>query len=254
MNGTMNGQTTDTARDGPVSDESVTPTRSAGPAPAIASASEPDHETVAPFRATSAARLVASTFGVLAGLGGVRHGIGEVRQGNTGTGGIAIESWADGPIAEHFDGEPGFTIIPNMLATGVVTIVVSAMLIVWAAWFVGRRRGGSVLAMLSVAMLLVGGGVGPPVIGVLAGWSATAQGDGLERWRHRLTGRQRRFLTRAWPGIYAVATVNGVFLMIASFVLTYQFGFADAGMLLASFYFAVILIISATLCAIAVDL
>ena len=49
----------------------------------------------------SAARIVASVFGVLAGLGGVTHGIGETLQGNTAPSGIMINSWTEGPIATN---------------------------------------------------------------------------------------------------------------------------------------------------------
>jgi hypothetical protein len=40
----------------------------------------------------SAARIVASIFGVLAGVGGLTHGIGEVLQGNVAPSGIVINS------------------------------------------------------------------------------------------------------------------------------------------------------------------
>ncbi len=201
----------------------------------------------------SAARVTASTFGVLAGLGGIRHGIGEIRQGNVGTDGFSIESWTDGPVAEHFDGEPAFTVVPNMLATGVLAIGVSLLVIVWAGWFVDRRHGGLVLSLLSVAMLLLGGGVGPPVVGALAGWPGSAIGDGLERRRHRWTGPLGDRLAPAWPWTYALATSNGIFLMVVSFVLITNFGLTNADLLLASFGASVILLVATTACAIARD-
>lgn len=116
---------------------------------------------------TSAARLTASIFGVLAALGGIRHGIGEVLQGNVPAGGIIIESWTQGPLAATMGGEPGMTIVPNMLATGILGLIVSSVLVVWAAAFVQRKNGGRILILLSVAMLLLGGGFGPPIIGIL---------------------------------------------------------------------------------------
>ena len=65
-------------------------------------------------------------------------------------------------------GEPGLTIIPNMLVTGLLTIVVSLAVIVWSLSFVQREHGGLVLFLLTFGMLLVGGGFGPPVVGMLA--------------------------------------------------------------------------------------
>jgi len=202
----------------------------------------------------NACRLTAATFGILAGLGGIRHGIGEVLQGNTQSDSFFIQSWTVGPIAEHMDGEPGITIIPNMLATGILAIAISSLVVIWAAFFVRRRRGGSVLALLSVAMLLFGGGVGPPVIGMLAGGAGSAIGAGLEDWRGRLTGRMRDLLASAWPWIYGVAAANGFFLFIVSLVLLFAFDFEDSALLLWSFYFAVVLLVVTALCAIAYDL
>jgi hypothetical protein len=78
----------------------------------------------------SAARVAASVFGVLAGLGGLTHGIGEVIQGNVAPGGIIIDSWTQGPIATNLDGEPAMTILPNLLVTGVLTILLSLAVLV----------------------------------------------------------------------------------------------------------------------------
>ena len=117
----------------------------------------------------SASRITASAFGVLAGLGGLTHGIGEVMQGNIATGGIWIYSWAQGPIATNMGGEPGITIVPNFLITGILCVAVSLAVIIWAAALVQRKMGGIILVGLSIAMLLVGGGIGPPLIGILAG-------------------------------------------------------------------------------------
>ena len=50
-------------------------------------------------RRYGAGAATASLFGVLAGLGSLRHGVGEILQGNVPTGGVFIESWAEGPFA-----------------------------------------------------------------------------------------------------------------------------------------------------------
>jgi hypothetical protein len=202
----------------------------------------------------NASRLTAATFGILAGLGGIRHGIGEVLQGRLRPDGLFIESWTFGPIAEHMDGEPGLTLIPNMLATGILAIVISSLVVVWSVLFLERRRGGRVLTLLSVAMLLVGGGVGPPIVGVLAGWAGRSVGPGLAHWRGRLAGRPRNLLASAWPWVYGVAIANGIFLFIVSLVLLFVFDFEDAGLLLWSFYFSLVLLVCTSYCAIAFDL
>ena len=111
---------------------------------------------------TSASSIIAKIFGVLAGLGGLTHGIGEVLQGNVSTDGIWIYSWAQGPIATNMGGEPGITVVPNMLVTGILAIIVSLTLIVWSVVLIQKKRDGLILIVFSIIMLLVGGGVGPP--------------------------------------------------------------------------------------------
>ncbi|MEZ4502769.1 MAG: hypothetical protein R3C39_09105 [Dehalococcoidia bacterium] len=201
----------------------------------------------------SATRLTASTFGLLAGLGGLRHGIGEVQQGNVRPDGLFIESWTSGPIAEHMDGEPGLTIVPNMVATGVLALIASVAVVVWAAWFVQRRHGGLTLTAFSVVMLLVGGGVGPPVVGMLAGWPGHATGTPERAWPARLPASMRRALASSWPLVFALAAANGLFLFVISLALLFWFDVTNADLFLWSFYLSVVLLVAASMGAIARD-
>lgn len=189
--------------------------------------------------AFSAARSTASIFGILAGVGGLTHGIGEVLQGNVKPGGIIINSWTQGPIAAHMGGEPGMTIVPNLLVTGILNIIVSLAVIIWAA-FVHDKRGGRILLLLSVLMMLVGGGFGPPVIGILAGLAGTGIGRPSAWWQKRLSTKGWRFLSALWPGILGVTVVNGVFLVIGSVVLVYLFDYDNPDLFTNSFFFSVL--------------
>ena len=98
-----------------------------------------------------AARTVASTFGVLSGLGGLTHGIGETLQGNVAPDGIVINSWTQGPIATNMGGEPAMTIVPNLMVTGILTIIVSAAIIIWSFVFVQRKNGGLMSILTGIA-------------------------------------------------------------------------------------------------------
>jgi hypothetical protein len=192
--------------------------------------------------AFSAARATAVIFGVLAGLGGLTHGIGEVLQGNVKPDGIIINSWTQGPIAAYMGGEPAMTIVPNLLATGILTILVSLAVVIWAAW-VRDPKSGRILLLLSVVMLLVGGGFGPPIIGILAGLAGTGIGAPLSWWRQRLSGTLRRGLAATWPWIFGLAVVNGVFLIIGSLIAIYFFDLNNPDLFTNSFYFSVILLL-----------
>jgi hypothetical protein len=187
----------------------------------------------------SAARGTALVFSILAGLGGLTHGIGEVLQGNVKPDGIIINSWTQGPIATNMGGEPGMTIVPNLLVTGILTILVSLAVIVCAA-FVRNKKGGRILLLLSVFMLLVGGGFGPPIIGILAGVAGTGIGRTSPWWRERLSVKVRRLLGTVWPWIFGLAVMNGVFLVIGSVILVYLFELNNPDLFTNSFFLSVL--------------
>jgi hypothetical protein len=188
----------------------------------------------------SAAKVTASIFGVLSGLGGITHGVGEVLQGNVAPDGIIINSWTQGPIATNMGGEPGMTIVPNLLGTGVLTIIVSLAAIIWSVAFVQRKHGGLILILLSIAMLLVGGGFGPPIIGILAGVAGLGINAPYTWWRTHLPVNTRRVLARLWPWVFGICMLNGVFLVIGSVVLVYLFGVNNPDLFTNSFFFVVL--------------
>ena len=51
------------------------------------------------------------------------------------------------------------SIVPNLLVTGILASLVSLIFLVWAIKFVQRKHGGQVMMLLSIIMLLVGGGI-----------------------------------------------------------------------------------------------
>jgi hypothetical protein len=144
-------------------------------------------------------RVTASTFGAVAGLVGIEHGIGEVLQGNVAPNGVVILSWPRSDLFEILAGEPAMTIVPNLLVTGILAIAVSLVFFVWVTVFVQRRHGGLVLVLLSVAMLLVGAGFGPPMLGKIVGVAATRINAPLRWWGTHLSGSSGRLLARLWP-------------------------------------------------------
>jgi hypothetical protein len=129
----------------------------------------------------SKTRVAASAVGIFGGLGGASHGPGEILQGNIAPNGLVIEAW---PELTALAGEPAMTIIPSFLVTGILTIIFGLIVAVWAAKFVHRKNGGLVLILLSIIMLLVGGGLFPPVFGVAAGIIGTRIKSSSESTKH----------------------------------------------------------------------
>ena len=187
----------------------------------------------------SAARIMASTFGFLSGLGGIVHGVGEMLQGNVAPSGIVINSWTQGPIATNMGGEPAMTILPDLLMAGLFTIIISLATIVWSLVFVQRRHGGLILILLSIAMLLVGAGFAPPILGILAG--VAGLGINAHTWLGtRLPFNIQRFLAKSWPWIFGICLINGIFLVVGSIILVYFLDLNNPDLFVNSFFFAVV--------------
>lgn len=147
----------------------------------------------------NATRVTVSAFGALAGLAGIEHGVGEILQGNVAPNGLMILSWPESEAFDILAGEPAMTIVPNVLATGILATLASLLFLLWSTMFVERRHGGLVLMVVSVIMLLVGAGFGPPLLGMLVGVVATRINTPLTWWRNHLAPGWRRLLIRLWP-------------------------------------------------------
>jgi hypothetical protein len=155
-----------------------------------------------------ATRISATVLGLTAGLAGIEHGIFEVLQGNTRPEGLMISSIGPPCVPELSwnQCEPAMTVIPSFLITGILAVIFGLIVTVWSAFFVHKKRGGLILILLCVPLLLFGGGIFPPIIGVIAGALGTRIHKPLKPRESRLTGGLVRFLAVLWPwalGIYA---------------------------------------------------
>lgn len=168
----------------------------------------------------SATRIVVSTFAMVVAFAGIEHGVGEMLQGSAAPAGPVIESWPDAEPFAVLAGEPAMTVIPNLLVTGVLAVVAALAVGIWSIWFVDRRHGGLILVGLSVLLLLVGGGFGPPLAGIIVGLGATRIGAVS---RHP-PGAALSGLGRLWPWILGAGVLGflGLFpgLVLLSQVLT----------------------------------
>jgi hypothetical protein len=153
---------------------------------------------------TTATRIVGSAFGALAALAGVEHGVGEILQGPVRPSSVVIESWPDTARFEILSGEPAMTLVPNMAVTGVLAIITALAVGIWAVWFFQRPHGGLILIGLSVVLLLVGGGFGPPMVTAIIGMAATRIG----KERKKEPGLIGSALARAWPWLLGAGLVG----------------------------------------------
>ena len=144
-----------------------------------------------------ATRIIAASFGIFAGFGGLEHGYFEMLQGNVRPESIMIASMGAPCVPEEIWNlcEPAMTIIPNFLVTGILAMVLGLVTMVWAATFVQRPHGGTVLVLLSFGLLLFGGGIFPPVIGIIGGVIGTRINKPLKKQPSPVW----RMLAKLWP-------------------------------------------------------
>ena len=185
----------------------------------------------------NATRVFASTFGAIMALAGIEHGIGEVLQGSVAPSGVMFRSWSDSAFFRSLAGEPAMTIIPNLLITGALAILFSLALLVWAILFIQRKNGGLVMILLSIAMLLVGGGIFPPILGVLIGAVATWIHAPISSKVHRFDGF-RRFLAKLWPWSYTACIISWLSMFPGVALLGYFFGMNNSTVILVILFFA----------------
>jgi hypothetical protein len=118
-------------------------------------------------------RIAASVIGIIAGVIGAMHGYYEILLQDRVINGVLFDaisgkSFLNLPTSE-WTGWPAITFFPNFLVTGIFVILVSLAVIVWSTMFIQRKNGGRSLILLSVLMLLTGGGFIPPLFGIIAG-------------------------------------------------------------------------------------
>ena len=159
-----------------------------------------------------AARSTAATFGILVGVAGIEHGFFELFQGNVKPDSIMFEAIGPAQRFWEYGTELALTIIPSFLYSGILAMLLGVLVTVWAAAFVQRRFGALVLFLLGIGLFLVGGGIAPIFLTILAGATAAAIHRPLNIWRKLLPAPLRRLLARLWP----VSLVTLVVIFVAA--------------------------------------
>lgn len=109
-------------------------------------------------RANDATRTIASTLGILVGIGSIDHGLLECIQGFHPTQGLIVNALAGGYgwTAWKQGGEAAFTLIPNFLVTGIIASVLGVVMIVWSLRYIDSRHGPTIFLLLGVVSFLTG--------------------------------------------------------------------------------------------------
>lgn len=161
------------------------------------------------FKHWDTTRITATVIGVFFGLlSGVNHGLFEILQGNRPTESLVINAIGEAQRFWPEGTEPAFTLIPNYLVTGIVSILVGIAIIIWSLRFLSGKHGSIVYLGLFILSFLVGGGMGQAFFFIPAWAFSTRIGKPLTWWRKVLPQKSWPFLSKAWPVCLVLATIS----------------------------------------------
>lgn len=170
-------------------------------------------------RSTTSAHATVTTvkvFGALTAFAGVEHGLGEMAQGSVPPAAVVFQSWPQVAAFEPLNGEPAMSLVPNLLVSGMLSVVVASAFGWVAIRRPDRRHSAQFMLGLSLVLLLVGGGFGPPLLGALTGLLAAR----VRATTTRRPGRGTQRGARLWPWPL-VATAGSFLALVPGTALLY---------------------------------
>ena len=150
------------------------------------------------FHNLNATRVIATTVGVISGFSGFNHGFFEFLQGNIPTNGLVIQAIGEAQRFWDRGTEEAFTIIPNFLISGILSMALGLTIIIWSLRFIQTTYGRTVYLVLFILLFLVGGGIGQLVFFIPAWAFATRMNKPLTWWRKVLPQGIWPFLSNLW--------------------------------------------------------
>jgi len=159
------------------------------------------------FYTLNATRVIATTIGVIFGFSGINHGFFEFLQGNKNTEGLVIQAIGEAQRFWALGTEEAFTIIPNFMISGLLSMLVGLAIIIWSLWFLPTKYGRTVFLLLFILLFLVGGGIGQIAFFIPAWAFATRIGKPLTWWKKVLPESSGPILSKLWTVILVLASI-----------------------------------------------
>jgi hypothetical protein len=82
--------------------------------------------------------------------------------------------------------------------TGIASIIVSCLVIIWAVGFIHKKHGVIIFLFLSILQLLVGGAFVMD-LAIITGITATRINKPLRWWCKHLSDKMQRLFAKIWP-------------------------------------------------------
>lgn len=164
----------------------------------------------------NAVKISVIAFGLLCGITGILAGIFEISQGNQAINSFKISTIsATCKMFEHTT-YLAYTLIPNFLYTGIISVAVSSFLIIWTLFFTHKKLWGFIFIGLSVLQLLTGGSfvIDLATITFILSFGINSE---LSWWRRILGNRIRKVLSKIW--IWALICYSVLSIIMLLFTL-----------------------------------
>ncbi len=166
-----------------------------------------------------ASRIMAMTYGIQCAFLGIMHGYLEILHGSTSTGGLLID--ANSNIANSFYTgiEPALTVIPNFLITGIVAVTVGIVVLAVAIVIEKLKHSGVILIVLSIVLLVTGGGFTSIPFGIFAGICGIVLEVHSRRKEYKKATPARRAIANLWLPLFLISMVWYFYLDFFGFML-----------------------------------
>jgi hypothetical protein len=161
-----------------------------------------------------ATKINVATLGTIFGISGISHGFFEALQGNISTNSFFIFAIGEAQKMWPHGNEPAFTLLPTYLLAGVASMIVGFAIIIWSLSFVHRKNGPTILLLLFITLLLVGGGVAQILFFPFIWLVSTHINQPLTWWRKILPIQIRKPLVMLWPWSLASSAGLLVFALV----------------------------------------
>ena len=161
-----------------------------------------------------ATRINVATLGTIFGISGISHGFFETLQGNVPTNGLFIFAIGEAQKMWPHGNEPAFTLLPSFLLAGISAMIVGFAIIIWSLGFVHRKNGPTILLLLFITLLLVGGGVAQILFFPFIGLVSIRINQPLTWWQKILPIQIRKPLAMLWTWSLAISAGLLVFALV----------------------------------------
>jgi hypothetical protein len=122
------------------------------------------------------------------------------------------------------------TLLPTYMASGILTVILSVILLVWTVAFIQTKMGPAMFLGICILLVLAGGGIAQILVFIIAWALATRINKPLKGWRHVLPVELRNSISRLWLLLFIIC-MTLISVGVAIWLTGYVPGIHDKNMI-----------------------